>query len=288
VIGAPPAPQKPTPTSQYDLTSIMATSRKLLAVLNGTGPLTKRDAWAATFEHALMTLDAPRTDCPIWLPSAPPPSRSVGAEALLPVNGLQRDILSAHAHRLGVSHPHHVVRQGDVSEWLRTSYAQHQSNVYRRRDDAVQASVSVSMITVAEPHVSVLWKMSNMLDGMIQMFSTRVNSTELCLSSGVTEAFSEIVAVPCSMLDLSQQWSVNSASTSVHPFVNASLCLTSYLLQGARHLYVTPCNDPSIARDSQSWGYGGLAAGAATTNMMPGYFLFNNGPFVVALVHRGG
>ncbi|CUF66623.1 phospholipase C 3-like, putative [Bodo saltans] len=288
VISAPPAAQKPTPSSQYDLTSIMSTSRKLLSVLNSTGPLTKRDAWAATFEHALMTLDAPRTDCPTWLPSAPPPSRSTSAEGNLPVNGLQRDILSAHAHRLGVQHPHHIVYQGDVGEWLQTAYQQHRTSVYRRRVLDVAASMSVAMITVLEPHVSVLWKMSNLLDGLVQMFSTQINNTELCLSSGGIVSFSEVVAVPCSMVDLSQQWSVDAATTSVRPFLNASLCLTSYLLQGARHLYVTPCNDPQISLDSQSWGYGGLAAGAATADVMPGHLLFNNGPFVVALVRRGG
>jgi hypothetical protein len=41
----------PFADSKYDLTSIMSTARKLLAGMESTPPLTKRDAWAATFEH---------------------------------------------------------------------------------------------------------------------------------------------------------------------------------------------------------------------------------------------
>jgi hypothetical protein len=36
--------------------------------------LTKRDAWAGTFE-SLLTLDEPRTDCPLHLPEGPPVCR---------------------------------------------------------------------------------------------------------------------------------------------------------------------------------------------------------------------
>ena len=49
VVHAPPAAQKPFPTSQYEHTSVMATARKLLGIREGR--LTARDGWAATFEH---------------------------------------------------------------------------------------------------------------------------------------------------------------------------------------------------------------------------------------------
>lgn len=48
----------PTPNSQYEHTSIMATMR---AIFNMTTPLNARDAWAATFEN-ILTLDSPRTN----------------------------------------------------------------------------------------------------------------------------------------------------------------------------------------------------------------------------------
>jgi len=66
-----PSSQKPTDTSQWELSSIPATVQKLFALQGG--PLTKRDAWAATFEH-LIVGDMPRTDCPTKLPNVPPPT----------------------------------------------------------------------------------------------------------------------------------------------------------------------------------------------------------------------
>ena len=60
---------KPTATSEYELSSIPATMRKLFPKLGP--PLTQRDAWAATFDHLLT--DELRTDCPTSLPEVPPP-----------------------------------------------------------------------------------------------------------------------------------------------------------------------------------------------------------------------
>jgi len=62
----------PTPTSQFELTSVPATVKNLF---NLSSFLTKRDAWAGNFEELL--LDAPRddADCPMHLPDAPPPAK---------------------------------------------------------------------------------------------------------------------------------------------------------------------------------------------------------------------
>jgi len=116
VISAPPAAQKPAQNSEYALTSIMATARKLLGMTSP--PLTKRDAWAATFEH-VFSLSSPRTDCPLHLPSAakPSPYFSIEAEANLPVNGLQEYVMTALASLAGVEYPTHIQRQGDIGEW---------------------------------------------------------------------------------------------------------------------------------------------------------------------------
>lgn len=96
-----PAAQKPAPaTSQYELSSIPATLRKIFPALGA--PLTARDAWAATFEHLWTGKDNagttnadysgegaddakqswPRTDCPLTLPSVPPPPRGEMARTL--------------------------------------------------------------------------------------------------------------------------------------------------------------------------------------------------------------
>jgi phospholipase C len=105
IISEPPAAQKPTPTSEYDLTSIMATVRKVLPMLNTTPPLTKRDAWAATFEHAVESLSAPRGDCPT---SVIPPgyktkldAAEADREAAQPLNGLQAFITHTLATLVG-------------------------------------------------------------------------------------------------------------------------------------------------------------------------------------------
>jgi len=64
----------PTSHSHYDHTSIMATVKKMFDLPNF---LTKRDAWACTFEWIVEQRDEPRTDCPLTIP-APPSSRPQG------------------------------------------------------------------------------------------------------------------------------------------------------------------------------------------------------------------
>jgi phospholipase C len=52
----------PTDTSEYEHSSIPATIKKIFNLSSDF--LTKRDAWAGTFEHIFTELDQPRTDCP--------------------------------------------------------------------------------------------------------------------------------------------------------------------------------------------------------------------------------
>ena len=59
----------PTSTSQFELTSVPATIKNLF---NLSTFLTKRDAWAGSFDELL--LDTPRTDAPYHLPDAPTPA----------------------------------------------------------------------------------------------------------------------------------------------------------------------------------------------------------------------
>ncbi|KAL8495829.1 hypothetical protein ACS0TY_019803 [Phlomoides rotata] len=59
-------PSGPYPTSQYEHSSIPATVKKLFNLENF---LTKRDAWAGTFE-GVLNRTAPRTDCPETLSEA--------------------------------------------------------------------------------------------------------------------------------------------------------------------------------------------------------------------------
>jgi hypothetical protein len=66
------APQGPTPSSQYEHSSLPATIKKIFNL--GDNFLTNRDAWAGTFEHILTQRDSPRTDCPGPFPSLLLPS----------------------------------------------------------------------------------------------------------------------------------------------------------------------------------------------------------------------
>ncbi|CAJ1960357.1 unnamed protein product [Sphenostylis stenocarpa] len=56
----------PTPYSQYEHSSIPATVKKLFNLKSNF--LTKRDAWAGTFEKYFQVRDTPRDDCPETLP----------------------------------------------------------------------------------------------------------------------------------------------------------------------------------------------------------------------------
>lgn len=55
-------PDGPTPSSQFEHSSIPATVKKLFNLK--TNFLTKRDAWAGTFEKYFSLRKTPRDDCP--------------------------------------------------------------------------------------------------------------------------------------------------------------------------------------------------------------------------------
>eukprot|EP00500_Bicosoecida_sp_ms1_P010671 CAMPEP_0203833176 /NCGR_PEP_ID=MMETSP0115-20131106/72522_1 /ASSEMBLY_ACC=CAM_ASM_000227 /TAXON_ID=33651 /ORGANISM="Bicosoecid sp, Strain ms1" /LENGTH=515 /DNA_ID=CAMNT_0050742247 /DNA_START=135 /DNA_END=1682 /DNA_ORIENTATION=+ len=85
----------------FEHSSIPATVRKLFAP--AAAPLTRRDATAATFE-GVLSLAAPRTDCPASLPPAPthraitpglPPLSALGAA---PMSDLQKGFAVVAAH----------------------------------------------------------------------------------------------------------------------------------------------------------------------------------------------
>ncbi|GAV89902.1 LOW QUALITY PROTEIN: Phosphoesterase domain-containing protein, partial [Cephalotus follicularis] len=59
-------PVGPTPYSQFEHSSIPATVKKLFNLRSNF--LTKRDAWAGTFENYFYLRDTPRDDCPETLP----------------------------------------------------------------------------------------------------------------------------------------------------------------------------------------------------------------------------
>lgn len=80
---------KPSPTSEYEHSSIPATVKK---IFNLPSFLTKRDAWAGTFESILQTRTIPRSDCPMKLPT-PVKIREGGAKEDVKLSEFQQELL---------------------------------------------------------------------------------------------------------------------------------------------------------------------------------------------------
>ncbi|GJN22629.1 hypothetical protein PR202_gb10214 [Eleusine coracana subsp. coracana] len=78
----------PYPTSEFEHSSIPATVKK---IFNLNSFLTKRDAWAGTFD-TVLTRDTPRKDCPLTLPE-PVKLRSTDAVEHSPLSEFQQELV---------------------------------------------------------------------------------------------------------------------------------------------------------------------------------------------------
>lgn len=251
VQGPPPAAQQPTPTSQYELTSIAASVRKILKVFvehnaSAVAPLTARDAWAATFEHLIEA--SPRTDCPMHLPPAPLPTQSLHAEGQLEVNGLQRDIAAAHLHSLrhAAGHvrdaPPMPSTQAELGTWLQEVHQAQRRHRFARRQQLSSSSFSLPVVPVlATPPFD---------NSIVQSYWTLQNTM-----TGGAEGGNEgerVVRIQ-SYLDATAQWIClaygGSSSTDGTPPLSSS--------SSSSFVQVVPCNH-SIVHDepvdvTQQW-----------------------------------
>ncbi|KAG8371493.1 hypothetical protein BUALT_Bualt13G0093400 [Buddleja alternifolia] len=84
-------PSGPTPSSQYEHSSIPATVKKLFNLESNF--LTKRDAWAGTFEKYLYMRDTPRDDCPEKLPEVKTTLRSRGPKEDVELSEFQVELI---------------------------------------------------------------------------------------------------------------------------------------------------------------------------------------------------
>ncbi|KAL1555197.1 Phosphatidylglycerol/phosphatidylinositol transfer protein [Salvia divinorum] len=80
----------PTPTSEYEHSSIPATVKKLFNL--PSPPLTKREQWAGTFQGLFQQLTHPRTDCPLKLPD-PVKIRETDANEDAPLSEFQQELV---------------------------------------------------------------------------------------------------------------------------------------------------------------------------------------------------
>ncbi|KAK2386760.1 non-specific phospholipase C1 [Trifolium repens] len=84
-------PDGPTPYSQYEHSSIPATVKKLFNLKSNF--LTKRDAWAGTFEKYFYIRDTPRDDCPETLPEVDTDLRPFGAKEDSSLSEFQMELI---------------------------------------------------------------------------------------------------------------------------------------------------------------------------------------------------
>lgn len=229
----------------------MATARKLLGMSN-TPPLTKRDAWAATFEHVL-SLPTPRKDCPLHLPNARPPSENFAPEkeSALPINDLQAHILTVHAHLAGVPNGDisHVRKQGQVAEWTQKYFHRHASNTMKWKRSKTLATYAVVVQPYNEPGKSYhAWDVNQGTRRIApwDTISLRGLLPSLCLDYsmnssspqpprpgdpvGVSACYPS--SAPDTNRDPAQQWLWETDST-VRPAAYRRLCLTTDALEGA-------------------------------------------------------
>lgn len=108
-------PSGPQPTSEYEHSSIPATLKK---IFNLKDFLTKRDAWAGTFE-CVLTRKTPRTDCPVTLPE-PVRLRETSAQEGKKLSDFQAELVQLAACLIGdhnkETYPHKLVENMTVKE----------------------------------------------------------------------------------------------------------------------------------------------------------------------------
>jgi phospholipase C len=132
--------EMPTPESQFEATSVIATAHKLLGLeAEGVPPLGDRMAWANTFAGLTELLPAARTDCPLTLPDLPSPApESFALQRAKPLNEhLESQLLFfcvqsyPELHKAGncPGRPDLLPTQGLASDWLRKETAKYLSNL---------------------------------------------------------------------------------------------------------------------------------------------------------------
>jgi len=259
VISSPPASAKPTPTSEYTLTSIIATVRKMFGMKSPA--LTKRDAWSATFEQA-FNLSAPRLDCPVHLPKAPPPAANYvpEVEMEMPVNDLQKHIMTLHAHLAGVEYPSHIQKQGQVSEWLQVHFNKHKDHTLRwkkSKQAVADRYLGLHLGVPANAFIERTWVINKHQDVSFYTIATRNVSPALCFDYGTQPKVGSVVGFsdcypspsPLTNRDPAQQW-VWMYDSTVRPAAFPNLCLSAAVFDSTASdkLYLQDCKGNSFQK----------------------------------------
>ncbi|KAJ4769007.1 Non-specific phospholipase C1 [Rhynchospora pubera] len=92
-------PNGPTPTSQFEHSSIPSTVKKLFNL--NSNFLTKRDAWAGSFEGLFSMRTTPRTDCPEKLPEVTKSLRPHGPKEDVSLSEFQVELIQLASQLIG-------------------------------------------------------------------------------------------------------------------------------------------------------------------------------------------
>ncbi|KAH7657114.1 phospholipase C protein [Dioscorea alata] len=92
-------PNGPTPYSHFEHSSIPATVKKLFNL--NSNFLTKRDAWAGTFESYFSIRKSPRTDCPEKLPEVTKSLRPFGPKEDAALSEFQMELIQLASQLVG-------------------------------------------------------------------------------------------------------------------------------------------------------------------------------------------
>eukprot|EP00026_Physarum_polycephalum_P004061 Phypoly_transcript_04078.p1 GENE.Phypoly_transcript_04078~~Phypoly_transcript_04078.p1 ORF type:complete len:433 (+),score=83.47 Phypoly_transcript_04078:791-2089(+) len=277
IVSGPPDAQKPFNNSEYTLTSIIASARKILGI--DTQPLNDRDAWSATFEQVLSET-APRTDCPQHLPEAPPAHQIFTAEeeAQLPLNGLQKDIMKFHANLMGEDFPEDIVIQVIYKKKKQNKFFTHKKKFIHwkasKKDSDKELLVQPGELFKS---TQVDWNLNNA--SSVSYCTLSVDDNTYCLdynsvnyTVGVTPCYPS--NNPVTNRDPEQQW-LWGTDAMIRPSFNLSLCLTTHYPQGDPHMFLEDCDIENV---QQHFAWQGQ------TNMGPGSGPINWGPFSLGII----
>lgn len=265
VVGRAPEAQRPFANSEYDLTSIMASARKILGKLKGVPALTKRDAWSSTFEHVLDILPEARTDCPMHLPDTEPPTmESLMHEAALPINDLQMEHILITANLADgsvTSHPSHLSTQGQVGDFMHNAFHTHRIRTLEWKASKLRHTNHRGLKENPHPIIAetpyagtdLIIRTSDYKKGVISHSFTLTKSNE-------SNVWTIHVKVPKNQSD-GKLFGYNDALPNNRAMLSTEeLCLDSNTMTEGDKVFVSKCYphfEPNLNRDKyQQWIYG--------------------------------
>lgn len=271
---------KPFANSEYDLTSIIATVRKVLGMKSTN--LTARDGWASTFA-GVLSLDEPRADCPATLARTPVTASdstwSVDREAAQSITDLQQGIaLGLHQLTDGVphrktGHPRHLKTEGDYALWAHETWHSHKRHHALHKKGLLHAAEAYETIVAAVLDVEAVVlgeKSYTIVNASHCGFPTRWTissrtvkdphtSSPYCLTWNITSqavAFTPCLpsADPCKNQNANQFWTVDSRDSSYRPVLDTSYCLTTVPYPTGTAPTVQKCTGNNVL---QRWAFNG-------------------------------